>query len=203
MPLFLGDYEGAAKNREAKFVRAVESFRKQTHTDKKLIIICDGDETCRKAEEILDKKVGNMSALFAANIYCFGMLKQPPFSGVLRNEGINYTDCNVITYLDSDDYLDSTHLEMIAKQIGSSDFVYWNDKVNDNGHRMLIRDTEFVFGKIGTSCFAHKKSFSVNWKDGYGHDFYTVMDMKSKTENYKKIAGCGYVVCHLPNALDC
>ena len=40
MPVYLGDYEGCASNREVKFVRAINSFLKNNF-DAELIIVSD------------------------------------------------------------------------------------------------------------------------------------------------------------------
>ena len=39
MASFLGEYSGAAKNRDKKFLRAVKSFKNQTYDNKELIIV--------------------------------------------------------------------------------------------------------------------------------------------------------------------
>ena len=42
MASYLGDYEGAAKDRDSKFIRAVDSYIKQNIKDVELIIVADG-----------------------------------------------------------------------------------------------------------------------------------------------------------------
>jgi len=195
MPVYLGAYQGAATNREIKFIRAVKSFLNQTYNNKRLIIVADG---CKRTSEIYGSKwQGN------PKVSLLTLEKQPLFSGYVRQCGLqNVGTDGVVAYLDSDDYFEQDHLEMIMSQFKyDNNFVYWNDKIND-GNKIFVRDTKFEFGKIGTSCFAHLANYPIKWKDGYGHDFKTIMEMKNDTIMYKKIAGCGYVVCHLPNTLD-
>ena len=42
MASYLGSYPGSASNRDKKFIRAVNSFKKQTYENKELIIVSDG-----------------------------------------------------------------------------------------------------------------------------------------------------------------
>ena len=41
MPVYLGEYEGCATNREDKFIRAVNSFLQNNLSDSELIIVSD------------------------------------------------------------------------------------------------------------------------------------------------------------------
>ena len=81
MASFLGAYGGRlAENRDKKFIRAVESFLKQTHKDKELIIVGDG---CTKTFEIYQE---NWSSNPLVDIIM--VPKQPLYGGDVRNEGI-------------------------------------------------------------------------------------------------------------------
>ena len=42
MASYLGSYPSAATERDRKFIRAVNSFKKQTYQNKELIIVSDG-----------------------------------------------------------------------------------------------------------------------------------------------------------------
>ena len=53
MPSFLGDYTNAAKNREEKFLRAVNSVRTQSYDNKLLVVVSDGClDTVRLCNEL-------------------------------------------------------------------------------------------------------------------------------------------------------
>ena len=52
MPSFLSQYDGCAKNREQKFIRAVDSFIAQTYNDKELVIVADG---CLKTKNLYEQ----------------------------------------------------------------------------------------------------------------------------------------------------
>ena len=51
MPVYLGEYEGCASNRENKFIRAINSFLTSTLLDSELIIVSDN---CLIAEQIVN-----------------------------------------------------------------------------------------------------------------------------------------------------
>lgn len=197
MPSYLGDYHGAAKDRELKFIRAVDSFRRQNYADKELIVVSDG---CQKTIDLCNR----------FKIQLFQLPKQKPFSGEVRNFGIKYAKGQIITYLDTDDYYEQGHLSSIMyngfihmSRRGipferDNDWVYWDDYVLTNDFVKHKRSTELKFAKIGTSCIAHKKN-DVKWDDGYGHDFKFIQQLTGKHE---KIETAGYVVCHIPNLTD-
>ena len=52
MPSYLGAYKKAAKDRDRKIVRAINSVVKQTYKDWELIVIADG---CNKTVDIVQK----------------------------------------------------------------------------------------------------------------------------------------------------
>lgn len=194
MPSYLGDYPGGATDRESKFIRAVDSFRRQDYQDKELIVVSDG---CQKTIDLCNR----------FKIQLFSLPKQVPFSGEVRNFGIKYAKGKIITYLDTDDYYEQGHLTSIAKSFGDNDWVYWDDYVLTNDFIKHKRNTEMKFAKIGTSCIAHKKNV-LKWGDGYGHDWNFIQDLMGVTYpvgrsvKYSKIETVGYVVCHIHKITD-
>lgn len=108
MPSYLGEYPGAAKNRDKKFVRAVNSFINQTYQDKELIIVADG---CTLTYELYMQHFSSHD-----NIKITMIPKQPPYSGEMRNEGLRMATGDLITYLDSDDVAGPKHIETIVRQ---------------------------------------------------------------------------------------
>jgi glycosyltransferase involved in cell wall biosynthesis len=199
MPIFLGEYEGCAKDREKKFERAVISFTVQNYKNKELIIISDG---CDIAEEIYNK------SLVYKDVHFYKIEKQPLFSGNVRNEGIKKATGDIICYLDSDDALGITHLQTIANAFereNELDWVYYNDLLLPPYQNASVRDVNVFEGSIGTSSIAHWRTLPYgNWKDcdGYGHDWVFIKRMLEHNPNYKKIMGAEYYVCHLPNIFD-
>ena len=178
MPSYLGDYPNAATNREEKLPRAIESFLAQEIGE--LIIVADG---CDKTAEIACK--------YPVTVITIN--KQPLFSGVPRNTGIENAKYDYITYLDNDDMFGPNHLKHIANNV-DADWLYWNDHVDGK-----IRPVWLEFGHIGTSAIAHKKFLDCKWGDGYGHDWQFIQQL-SKFPSKRIVSN--YQVMHIPGVID-
>lgn len=188
MPSYLGHYKGAASNRKEKFVRAVKSFISQDYQDKVLIVVSDG---CRITQSLTPK---------FENVKLVNMPKQPTFSGSVRKKGVmvaKQLGADIITYLDTDDFLEFTHLTSIANAFlqNDCDWIYCNDKLADK-ERVAVLDRS----KIGTSNISHRSDVPIIWGHGYCHDWKAIESIM----NYKsfKAEFSSYVVCHIPNQLD-
>jgi glycosyltransferase involved in cell wall biosynthesis len=120
MQAYLGDYPGSRTNSVDKFIRAVSSFKNQTYENIELIIVSDGCEIVHKTYmELLqsdskikyafvDKKgIPNMYELVDGKKY---------YRGVPRQVGITLANGDLITYMDSDDFLLSNHCELIVRE---------------------------------------------------------------------------------------
>jgi glycosyltransferase involved in cell wall biosynthesis len=192
MASYLGEYSteftSSAKDREAKFERAVNSFLIQTNKNSELIVVADG---CKRTGEILRQK---FSHWIENRIVHIEIEKQPLFSGKVRNSGIRIAKGDLVCYLDTDDMLGAKHLEIITKSFdNNSDWCYFNDYIFD-GSSKIIRNSELEYSRIGTSNFVHKRSIHIQWKDGYGHDFETIMSVSGL--KHRKIQTPEYYVCH-------
>lgn len=201
MPSFLGEYPGAAKNRDKKFIRAVNSFLNQTYEDKELIIVCDG---CTKTYELYMQNFATCD-----NIKITMIPKQPHYSGEMRNEGLKMADGDMICYLDSDDIIGVKHIETIVKQFNfeDTDIVYYDDYLvlDAEFKKFQVRSVEPRYASIGTSSIAHKNFWkmgtetfdSLFWQTGYGHDFFYWMKLISRGYIFRKITEKPtYIVCH-------
>jgi hypothetical protein len=117
--------------------------------------------------------------------------------------GIDYArkmKADVITYLDTDDYLLPTHLSDISKAFEAhpeADWIWYNN-ILKQGYQ--VRETALQVNHIGTSDISHRANLAVNWPDGYRHDWGFIQSLPT----YKglKVPVCGYVVCHIPNQFD-
>lgn len=195
MPVYLGEYDGCANNREERFKLAVTSFLNRKYDNCELIIISDG---CDIAENICKKFSLSNGIVFEK------IDKQPLFSGNVRAKGVEMATGDVICYLDSDDLLGENHLTTIANAFTDEklDWVYYNDMVYQPT-KPISRNVELVLGSVGTSAIAHRKDCIATWKgcDNYNHDWLFIQQLIKHNPNYKKIYGAEYLVCHIPNIL--
>lgn len=203
MPVYLGEYEGCASDREMKFKRAINSVLKSSYKNLELIIIGD---CCEISEKIVSEMIEQQNEEEKGTIRFFNFKeKQPLFSGSLRSKGIDLATGDIIVYIDSDDMYSEKHIEMIVSQMKSEklDWCYFNDFIN-TGKGLSVREVELEHGLAGTSCIAHKRENCPNWDgcDEYGHDWKFIQKLFDWSNNFDKIYGTGYVVCHIPEMTD-
>jgi len=192
MASYLGDYPGRASNPEKKLVRAVKSFLTQTYENKELIIVSDG---CLKTIQIYEKIFKKFD-----NIKLVSIEKQPVYSGDCRNAGMDIATGDIITYLDNDDLLGKTHLEIIMTQFSDDvDMVYYDDflVLSPDFKKLQQRLVELRYGSIGTSAITHKNVDWLRWTVGYGHDWVFVQSTIVNGMKFKKLDNTPqYLVCH-------
>lgn len=187
MAAYLGEYEGAATNRKAKFERAIRSFLQQGIPDKELIVVVDG---CDIAKDIIVRRF---------DAYCdirwVYVSKQERFSGNVRAAGVEAATGDIICYLDTDDYFLPEHLKFVRDSF-RLDWIYFDDYLNCERRKVKLRKSF-----IGCSNIAHKRELDVTWRgcNGYGHDWEFIQQLMS----FNSAKGKGaYNVCHIPNQLD-
>lgn len=195
MASYLLPYNGAATNRDKKFVRAVNSFKKQTYQNKELIIVSDG---CPITIDLYNKFFSN-----DAYIKLISIPKQPLYSGEMRNVAFKSATGDIISYLDSDDVLGPNHLQTIVNQfdLNEYDWVFYNDYMvlEPTFKKLHLRIVEPRWASIGTSAISHKnlKELDGCWTTGYGHDFKFVIKLASMGLKFKKLEKVPeYLVAH-------
>jgi len=202
MPSYLGEYKGAASNRETKILRAIDSVINQTYEDWELYIVADG---CRKTFDIVENRYSGHPKIEMSLIN-----KQPLWSGKVRNFGIEHCTGEWVCYCDTDDFLGKNHLQIIANNTFEHDWLFFDDMVLRSNRELQFNVDTNAFhqrkchpnkqGQNGTSNIAHKKSLGVLWKDEtYLHDFKFLQELKAKSKNWAFIKGGEYHVCHLPD----
>jgi glycosyltransferase involved in cell wall biosynthesis len=205
MPSYLKEYEGSAHNREEKFQRAVSTVLKQDYANAILIIVSDGCEITNRI--VKDSNLIRRSN----NIFWIPMLKQPLFSGNVRDMGVRFAikqHADIICYLDTDDCFLPTHLSFIAKEFTPDiDWIYFNDLLypDDEKGELIIREPRLSYRFIGTSNIAHRARKDFNWKnaDGWGHDWAFIVKLMALSKKYKKASEQGqYVVHHIKGRFE-
>lgn len=203
MPVYLGEYEGCASDREEKFKRAILSICKSSYKNLEIIVISDN---CKITDEIMTVIIGQHNEL-GSNAFKFFSFeeKQPLFSGNLRAKGIEISTGDIIIYLDSDDMYGAKHIETIVSQMESEklDWCYFNDFIQTE-QGLNVREVELEHGLSGTSSIAHLRSNCPTWEgcNGYGHDWMFIQKLIGWSSNYDKVYGASYIVCHIPKMTD-
>lgn len=192
MQSYLEEYPNCAKNREAKFLRAVNSVINQEYKDWELIIIADG---CEKTYQIIERRYKEDD-----RISCLKIKKQDLWSGAPRDLGKITAKGNYCIYLDTDDYYGKNHLKIIDDNIGDNEWVCFNDFiiVNKKWHERVCNMHKI--GMNGTSNVCFKRELNVSWSTytGYAHDYFFNKQLVSNYKKNQKITTPEYYVCHLP-----
>jgi len=199
MPSYLGAYEGAASDRELKFIRAVNSFLLNTYQNKELMIVSDG---CTRTTEIYNLMFAHLD-----NVKLIEIPKQALFAGQVRQKGIKHCSGDIITFLDTDDILGHRHLEMICHFITAYnlDWCYYDATLGYGKNTFGISETNLIGGNCGTSSISYLKSMGVSWKgyDGNGHDWNFIIGLMRSSKNYRKIDEIkSYHICHINGKFD-
>lgn len=193
MASYLLDYPGAASNRDKKFIRAINSFKKQTYHNKELVIVSDG---CPLTVELYNKYFSNES-----HIKLLQIPKQQLYSGEMRNVALSVVDGDIISYLDTDDVLGPDHLKIIVDQfdLEKYDWIFYNDymTLDSTFKKLHLRIVEPRWASIGTSSVSHKNLKNIKWTSGYGHDFLFMFNLASLGLKFKKLEKMPqYIVAH-------
>lgn len=194
MASYLLPYPGSRSNPDQKFVRAVNSFKKQTYQNKELVIVSDG---CPLTVELYNRFFSN-----EPNIKLIQIPKQQLYSGEMRNVALDLVDGDIISYLDSDDLLGPNHLQIIVDGFDDEfSWVYYNDYMTLDAtfKKLHLRIVEPRWASIGTSSISHKNLNELKgcWSSGYGHDFMFMFKLASMGLKFKKLEKTPqYIVAH-------
>ena len=196
MPSYLAMYPGAAKERDGKLLRAVNSCLSQTFEDWELHIVSYG---CQKTIDIIQSNIKDKL------VRLWKIAHRKLWSGYPRNKGIEEAKGEFIIYLDIDDIYGDNHLQIVNEGIKSYDWVWYNDIRYKPKENVWIENPCDIrqIGQHGTSNVCHKTSLNAFWdeKGRYAHDYYFVQKLLGFS-NYTKITTPEYYVCHVPGGYD-
>ena len=192
IPSSLAKRKHQAADPETKLIRAVKSAYYQNYHNVELVIVADG---CHQTIELIGfyewNEIDNVKVVYID--------KQPPFSGNVRNAGIEAATGDIICYLDSDDILGPDHVSTIVKNFKGS-WVWFNDMVWSRD-KFIERECSFKLGFCGTSNIAHRRDMSARWLpvNKYGYDDWNfIQELKKECPDGVKIETPSYIVCHIP-----
>ena len=128
MQSFLGEYPGSRKNPEVKFKRAVNSFLNQTNKNTELVIVSDG---CQITEKLWRENYQDESRIKFIYVEKEGKNMYQEEEGIKfyrgrpRQAGVDISTGDIITYMDSDDFLMVEYLEVLRKYWESISEIDW------------------------------------------------------------------------------
>ena len=187
---YLGEYRTAARNRNVKIVRAINSVLNQSFQDFEIIVVADG----------CDKTVQIMKNIEDPRVRTFKIPKSKLFSGEPRMAGIEEAQGDFIIYLDIDDLYGENHLKNINDQLGTFDWVWFDDiRFNPKLGEWFENPCDInTISRHGTSNVCHRREIDAKWDYvGYAHDYHFILQLK-RNHNFAKIQGGEYYVCHIP-----
>lgn len=197
MPSFLGFYEGSAKDLPSKFRRAVKSVLNQTHKDFELIIISDG---CQETNKIVKTEFSKL--LQTGIIKLIELPRHTPFTGSVRQTGINQSTGDALCNLDVDDEFMPNHLWNIniAFNPKTTDWCFFNlyrKLDNLKGVEEVLNATPDLDG-LCTANVIFKRGLDVTWNGADGKMDNKIFNKQliDKYPNKIKIYGCGYIIHH-------
>lgn len=198
MPSLLENYPGAAPDRNKLFIRAVDSFLRQSHPDKELIVISDG---CIATIDILEKKYNQH--LESGLIKLVKLPRHPLFTGAVRQAGIDIATGDGLCNLDSDDILLPHHLSNIAVVWDSKkhQWAFFNHITKPDNIKMdeFYTDVKPELGSIGNGNIVWRRDLDVTWNncDGKQDNQLFIAQLIEKYPNPQKIYGAGYIIAHV------
>lgn len=175
MPSFLGYYIDCAKDREAKFIRAVESIKAQTYPHWEIRLVADG---CDKTVDLFKEHYFHEERMYLVRIP-----KRPKWDNAPRNLGIEEAEGEYVVYLDTDDVWGPDHLSIIHEELEARPGLMWgffNDMIYSKG-KWVERHCDITKKyRHGTANIVHRAG--LYWppeKAGQQHDFYFVQYLRS------------------------
>jgi len=197
MQSFLGEYNGSRKDSVFKLERALKSFQ-ANKSNSELVLISDN---CQLTKKVWEEKFSDDSRIV------FYHLKDDSkkmyhsdgdsifFRGYPRQVGVELSKGDVITYMDSDDFILPDYLERLNQLWQRNEKYFWffnncwfeNSKIlesqpehyfeifedfSDNPQKINNLESEWVLAKVRSkkllmspALFSHRRDETVKWSD--------------------------------------
>lgn len=201
MASYLGNYSGAASQRELKIHRAIDSVFNQTFKEWELLLMSDG---CEKTRAIYLDILA--SGKHDSRLKYFEVERLGAWGGNPRNAGIDNAKGKIIVYLDIDDVYLENHLQHIADNFGNNQMVYFDDLLYnfDKEDFTDVRKVRLAISQCGTSSIAHLAGLKSRWPviGNYAHDWKFIQSLVKECIHPVYIGTGGYCVCHIPQRYD-
>ena len=195
MQSFLGDYLRSRKSPNEKFIRAVNSFLNQIYKNCELVIVSDG---CKETKLIYNEKFKNYDNIKfvyleqeTSQMY-YSDSEKTYYRGYPRQIGVDLANGDIVSYLDSDDYLLPQASEILKyywqKYYNNCVFAltntWFDNYISDykkyewfyiEQEKNSIEGLDSYWNKISSIdntifvftpwCLSHKKNISPKWED--------------------------------------
>ena len=206
-----------AYNSEATIARCLESILQQTYKDYECIVVNDGsnDNTSKICHQysasdervkVIDKNNGGVSSA--------------------RNTGLDSAIGDWITFVDSDDYIDSSYLEDFASQLNDVDIVFSSSYTIENGNTIKVKSnqidyhgkfeygartlnelyfngyTNMPWGKFFKADIIRSNNLYFDTRYQYGEDILFTLSFLEFTQNVSVAPIQGYHYMIYPNSLS-
>lgn len=218
MQTYLGDYPGSRSNPITKFRRAVESFLLQEYKNAELVIVSDGCQITHNEYMQLYADIPSIKYVYVSKSGALNMYEKigdkKYYRGTPRRLGVSAASGEIITYMDSDDYLHPKFLKYIVDFHNlrpDADWMVngaWYDHVNVIGSQGIDQviepytDNQVInVPKLGSKfvetrvkkglvvntpwLLAHKSYCITSWTDSFGQVSEDVEFSRRLREVYK------------------
>lgn len=236
MQSYLGEYNGSREDSIKKFNRAIESFKNQIYKNCELIIVADGcmhtfNTYMAKYQNEPNIKIAFVDKKGVGKMYDNVTEDKKFYRGLPRQIGLEMATGEVISYMDSDDFLLPTFTLGILSSYNmkpDADWFInrsWYDNIEADWEKETVFDSFDRSGAIRIEgipskwaatklkdnlivlspwLLAHKKSVNIKWRDTVGHSEDVDFNTRLRMD-YKNgfvYAVPAYVRCHYTGQWD-
>jgi glycosyltransferase involved in cell wall biosynthesis len=236
MQSYLGEYNGSREDSIKKFNRAIESFKNQIYKNCELIIVADGcmltfNTYLAKYQHDANIKIAYVDKKGVGKMYDNVTEDKKFYRGLPRQIGLEMATGEVVSYMDSDDFLLPTFTLGILSSYNmkpDADWFInrsWYDNIEADWEKETVFDSfdrsdairiEGIPSKWAATklkdnlivlspwLLAHKKGVNIKWRDTVGHSEDVDFNTRLRMD-YKNgfvYAVPAYVRCHYTGQWD-